>query len=150
MTSDGQWRVKMAVFELVADMGLLFGKQVFAQKLQTIFLSYLQNTAAAVREMGVSKSALLAQQFKEDWIVKDYVPAVQKVYGTENKGYNYRMCCLHSLAIVIPCLRREQVNQLVMPIFAQAFKDKIPNVKFCVCQIIYENKKYFDEQTYNA
>jgi hypothetical protein len=30
MTNDGQWRVKMAVFELVADLGLLFGKQVFS------------------------------------------------------------------------------------------------------------------------
>ena len=26
MTADGQWRVKMAVFELVADLGILFGK----------------------------------------------------------------------------------------------------------------------------
>ena len=61
MTSDGQWRVKMAVFELVADLGLLFGKAVFCQKLQSIFMCYISNTAAAVREMGVSKSGLLAQ-----------------------------------------------------------------------------------------
>ena len=83
--------------------------------------------------MGVGKSGLLAQQFKEEWIVKDFIPEVLKVYHTENKGYNYRMCCLNSLAIVTPYLKREQINQLIIPLFIEAFKDKIPNVKFCVC-----------------
>ena len=107
MTSDGQWRVRMAVFELVADLGLLFGLQVFQQKLQTIFFSYLQNTAAAVREMGINKSGLLAEQFKEEWIIKEFFPAIQKVFNTENKGYNFRMSCLYSLAIVMPYVKRD-------------------------------------------
>jgi hypothetical protein len=60
--------------------------------------------------MGVNKSGLLAQSFREDWIVKEFIPAIQKVFGTENKGYNYRMGCLHSLAIVMPYLKRDQIN----------------------------------------
>jgi hypothetical protein len=50
----------MAVLELVAEMGFIFGKEVFCKHLQTIFMGYLTNTAASVREMGVEKSAILA------------------------------------------------------------------------------------------
>jgi len=50
----------MAVMELLADIGLLFGIDVFCDKLQTIFMDFLNNTAASVREMGIDKSALLA------------------------------------------------------------------------------------------
>ena len=60
MAKEGQWRVRMAVLELVAEMGFIFGKEVFCKHLQTIFMGYLTNTAASVREMGVEKSAILA------------------------------------------------------------------------------------------
>jgi len=49
MTKDGQWRVRMAVFELIADFALLFGKDVYCKQLQSIFIGYLTNTAASVR-----------------------------------------------------------------------------------------------------
>lgn len=140
----------MAVFELVADLGLLFGRSIFSQKLQAIFFSYMSNTAAAVREMGVRKSALLAQEFRDDWITKEFIPHVQQNYHTENKGYNFRMCCLYSLATVMPFLRRDQVTQHVMPTFTLAFNDQIPNVKFCICQIINENRQHIDDNVFNS
>lgn len=51
----------MAVFELIAELGFILGKEVFVKNLQMIFMQYLTNTAASVRQMGVEKSALLAQ-----------------------------------------------------------------------------------------
>lgn len=69
MTKDGQWRVRMAVFELIGDLGLLYGKEIFVKNLQTIFMGYLTNTAASVRQMGIEKSAMLGQSFKQDWIM---------------------------------------------------------------------------------
>lgn len=33
MTKDGQWRVRMGVFELIADLGVIFGKDVFQKHL---------------------------------------------------------------------------------------------------------------------
>lgn len=29
MTKDGQWRVRMAVFELISDLALLYGKEIY-------------------------------------------------------------------------------------------------------------------------
>jgi len=60
MTKDGQWRVRMGVFELIADLAVIFGKDVFCKHLQAIFMGYLVNTAASVRQMGIAKSSILA------------------------------------------------------------------------------------------
>jgi len=39
----------MGVFELIADLALIFGKDVFVSKLMSTFMGYLTNTAASVR-----------------------------------------------------------------------------------------------------
>jgi hypothetical protein len=39
----------MAVFELVADLGIVYGKEKFVKHLQAVFMGYLSNTAASVR-----------------------------------------------------------------------------------------------------
>ena len=51
----------MAVFELIADLAIIFGKDSFKKHLASIFMGYLTNTAASVRNMGVEKSGVLAQ-----------------------------------------------------------------------------------------
>jgi len=45
----------MGVIELVGDLAIKFGKEVFIKNLESIFMQYLTNTAAAVREMGIAK-----------------------------------------------------------------------------------------------
>lgn len=97
MTKDAQWRVRMVVFELIGDLSKQFGKDIFTKHLESIFLSYLSNTAASVREMGIKKSRELAEKFKSDWIMSAYIPRVVEMFNIDKQGYNYRMCCLHSL-----------------------------------------------------
>lgn len=33
MTKDGQWRVRMAVFELISDLAIIFGKDAYQKNL---------------------------------------------------------------------------------------------------------------------
>jgi len=33
MTRDGQWRVRMGVFELIADLAIIFGKDTYCKHL---------------------------------------------------------------------------------------------------------------------
>ena len=140
MTKDGQWRVRMGVFELIADLGVIFGKDLFQKHLQATFMGYLTNTAASVRQMGIQKSAILAKNFSQDWILQEYIPVVNNHYTVDKKGYNYRMCCLNSLSAVMPYTPKDAITQHIIPIFLKATKDDIPNVKFCVSKIINNNK----------
>jgi hypothetical protein len=46
----------MAVYETVGDLAVKFGREAYAKHLEGLFISYLTNTAAAVREMGIQKA----------------------------------------------------------------------------------------------
>jgi len=83
MTRDAQWRVRMAIFELIGELSKLFGKELFIKHLESIFLSYLTNTAASVREMGIKKSRELAEKFKADWVLSNYIPKVIENYNVD-------------------------------------------------------------------
>jgi len=97
----------MAVFELIGDMSKTYGKEVFTKHLESIFLSYLTNTAASVREMGIKKSREIAERFKAEWIISNYIPKVIENYNIDKQGYNYRMCYLMSMQAVMPFLSKE-------------------------------------------
>ena len=70
-------------------------------------------------------------------------------YSVDKKGYNYRMCCLNSLAAIMPYILKDQITSLIIPIFLKACKDEIPNVKFCVSKIIHANRQYIEPNVYN-
>lgn len=148
LTKDGQWRVRMAIFELFGELGIKFGEEVFCKMIEEPFMGYLNNTAAAVRVKGVEKSGQLAEQFKESWIINNYIPKVTAAYNSDKKGYNYRICCLSSLGEVLKKLSKDQVGSLVVPLFMKAMKDDIPNVRFYVAKVINKNKKDIDPQLF--
>jgi serine/threonine-protein phosphatase 2A regulatory subunit A len=83
MTKDAQWRVRMAVFELIGELSKMFGKEVFIKHLESIFLTYLTNTAASVREMGIKKSREIAEKFKQEWIMSSFIPKVIENYNID-------------------------------------------------------------------
>jgi len=97
LTKEAQWRVRMSVFDLVGELSKLFPKEIFQKQLEALFLSYLSNTAASVRETGIKKVKELAEKYKGDWVVTSFIPKVNEVYNVDKQGYNYRMCCLLSL-----------------------------------------------------
>jgi serine/threonine-protein phosphatase 2A regulatory subunit A len=139
----------MAVFELIADLALIFGKETYCKHLQSIFMSYLTNTAASVRQMGIAKSRELASKFGAQWVLDEYVPVVNNHYNVDKKGYNYRICCLYSLSEVLPHVPKDQITTLVIPVLVKGMKDDIPNVRFCVSKIIIKQKQYIDTQQFN-
>lgn len=77
MTDQGHWRVRKIVFELYAFLGVEFGKDIFEKRgINDKFFTYLQNTAAAVRELGIQKSEELGSALGREWIIQDYIPKV--------------------------------------------------------------------------
>lgn len=49
----------MGVIELVGDISVCVSKDTYFAKLHDIFIPYMTNTAAAVREMGINKVSAL-------------------------------------------------------------------------------------------
>lgn len=97
-----------------------------------------------MRDTGVRKAKELAEKFKIDWVMQSFVPRIIENYNVDKQGYNYRMCCLQSLAQVVPLMSKEQVATHVLPIFLKAMKDPIPNVRFTIAKIIQKTKSQID------
>ena len=95
--------------------------------------------------MGVKKVGELAAAFGEDWIVSAMVPKVVDSFNVDQQGFNYRMCALESLAVVMPHLPRAMVTEMVVPTLVKACGDRIPNVQFCCARIIKEHKAHIAE-----
>jgi len=74
--SQQTWRLRMAVFEEIAELAIDFGQNEFSKHLEIKFMTYLSNTAAAVRNTGVQKSAKLAAKFGQNWVNSQYIPAI--------------------------------------------------------------------------
>ena len=60
------------------------------------------------------------------------------------------MCCLNSLAAVMPFITKDQTSQHIIPVFLKACRDEIPNVKFCVSKIIHSQRHFIDANIFNG
>ena len=47
------WRVRSETVKMVGALSIAFGKEVYLKHFEQIFMSYLTNSAAAVRQEGI-------------------------------------------------------------------------------------------------
>ena len=90
--------------------------------------------------MGAEKSFELANKFGKDWVMTNYIPKCVECYNVDQQGYNYRMCALSSLSVVMPVLQADQISEKIVPTFVKATSDNVPNVQFCVAKILHKRK----------
>ena len=91
MIKEPAWRVRMSVYELIGEMGLILGRQEFSETLEEIFLSYFSDKAAAIREKGIKQVTKLAEYFGAEWVSEKLVIKAFENYHNEEQGYLYRM-----------------------------------------------------------
>lgn len=65
-------------------------------------------------------------------------------------GYNFRMTSIKSLSGCIKYMTKDDVTNSVVPILVKACGDKIPNVAFCACQMVAQNKSYIDKGVFES
>jgi hypothetical protein len=53
LLKDAQWRVRMAAVEFIGQFSVKFGKEAYQKNFESIFMTYLNNSAAAVRNEGI-------------------------------------------------------------------------------------------------
>ena len=101
LIKEQKWRVRMAVIQLTANLAKEFGKDFYAKNLEPIFLQFLTDNAASVRDMGNEKVQMLANEFKVDWVVNSYIPKANEIMSKEKQGYLYRMAVLNSINVFV-------------------------------------------------
>lgn len=141
LTKDTQWRVREAVYTLISDLLLKFGKSQ-AIDLVALLFGFLEDTAAAVRSSTISKIKALADEFKADWIKSTVIKKLTDAYSKEKQGYLYRMSVIKTAVALIPYLSKSDTEGLIVPILKQAATDDIPNVKITLSRLVPEIIEY--------
>lgn len=60
----------MTTVELVGSLSIKFGREAYSKSFETVFVNYLTNTAAAVRDMGITQAELMGNKYGADWVVQ--------------------------------------------------------------------------------
>ncbi len=146
LTKDTQWRVRMAVVQVTTDLAKQFGRDFYQKNLDPIFVSFLNDTAASVRNEGRERLKILATEFKSDWVINQFLPKLVENIGREKQGYLYRIASISCMTVmplrllmkqsVLHVLSKDQIGSSLIPILVKSSKDPIPNVRFCVCKIL--------------
>ena len=101
LMKEAQWRVRMALINLLANLAKEFGKDFYMKSLEPIFMQFLLDNVAAVREAGIERLQTLALEYKADWIVNGYLPKANEILGKEKQGYLFRMAVLNSTMVFV-------------------------------------------------
>jgi hypothetical protein len=53
------------------------------------------------------------------------------------------------MGAMMPYMMKEQISEHIVPVFAKACKDDIPNVKFCVARVIHACREWIDTNVFS-
>jgi len=99
LMKEPKWRVRFAVVNLVANLAKEFGRDFYTKNVEPIYMLFMVDNTAAVRETGIEKLQMLTNEFKADWVINGYIPKAVEVLNREKQGYLYRMTALISIAV---------------------------------------------------
>jgi serine/threonine-protein phosphatase 2A regulatory subunit A len=132
---DNHWRIRQSVVEQVPFLAKLFGVDMYQSKLEALFLSSLRDSVHHVRATAINCIEEIAVSFGSKWVVDRLFPKISEQYS-QSAGYANRVTTLQVLPKLATVMRPEEVNDLILPIITKAFKDGVPNVRFCSLRML--------------
>lgn len=96
---EGRWEVKCEATKAVVYLGKTLGREYYMKNVEEVFLLLLLDDALAVREAAVESLYLLADEFKQDWIMNAYIPRAIEMYTREKQNYLRRITILSSVVV---------------------------------------------------
>jgi serine/threonine-protein phosphatase 2A regulatory subunit A len=127
------WRIREAIMKCAVELAKYLGQDVFVRDLQELFLKFLTDSVSQVRESGVETLNSLLLYVREDWVVNTLLQRISEVYH-QDLGYLHRITALRALSACKLPLDKLQ------PLFSEAARDSVPNVRFCLCKILKEKQ----------
>ena len=116
------------------------------KNLDSIFSLFLSDNASQARELGVEKLGQICTEFKADWVINVLIPKLKDIYDQPKQGYLFRMTVFNTFTAIMPVLSKDQIITYISPILLKAFKDVVPNVRFCALKLIKKVSKFIDPQ----
>jgi serine/threonine-protein phosphatase 2A regulatory subunit A len=151
MAKTANWRVREAVARLLPHLAETRGLDFFhSTLLESVWLSFLVDPVASVRNSIVSGMALLVRSVGPEYVSNTILPHLVRIYNQSNNTYLLRTTLLNAeIEIALACESGPLWNEVMIQIL-RGLDDKVPNVRRIVanglCRIItaYNEHGYGD------
>ncbi|KAL4433336.1 hypothetical protein ABPG74_017440 [Tetrahymena malaccensis] len=132
---DPKWRVRIEAYDAIAHLSKVFhNPDLFQSTLEPMFMNYLKDRIAVVRENGVEKLAILIQTYR-DWSNSKLFNKLLESISKEN-GYLYRLTGIQSLRTLALNVAPETAADKILPILIKHLNDTVPNIRFITIKIL--------------
>ena len=154
LTLDSDWRVRLGIIDKFPALAKQFGIEFFNQRLFEVCLGSLEDSVADIRLATARNLYLIANVLNEkskkeylkknlnadefenhDWCLKHLIPSLISRMQ-ESRHYLHRIILLLSFQYLSELLGKTKNDQLISVMMQTLEQDKVPNVRFKVCQII--------------
>jgi serine/threonine-protein phosphatase 2A regulatory subunit A len=129
---DNQWRIRLAVVEQIASLAKQFGVDMFQTKLESVFLSSIDDSVFFVRMQAVDVLRKVAKHFGATWTVDHLLPKILEHYNA-NSGFVMRVTVLNTMHRLAEVLNPDQIMEHLFPVVLRGANDSVPNVR---CQAL--------------
>lgn len=135
-TEDLKWRVRSVAINTIASISTVYQNyDVYANKgLEQLFLTYVRDKAAAVRESAIEKIPALVKAFGQVF-VGNFLAKLVDLYNKES-GHNAKITILYSLQALALSPGGEGSAERVLQVASKSLNETIPNVRVVAVKVI--------------
>lgn len=95
---DTKWRVRKEAMQTVINLSITVKNyDVFTKHLEPVFVMFMKDRAAEVRQIGLSKLQDLIAIYKIDWALGPFLNKVIEVLTKDNNGFLYRITAIYAI-----------------------------------------------------
>merc|ERR550537_587908 len=139
---DNQWRIRLAVVEQIASLAKQFGVDMFQSKLESVFLSSIDDSVFYVRLQAVEVLRKIAKHFGPAWTVDHLLPKILEQYNA-NSGFVMRVTVLNTMYRLAEVLNPDQIMEHLFPVVLRGANDSVPNVR---CQALATLNRWMENK----
>jgi len=134
-SEDPKWRVRSEAIDATASLALAYqvlipliqNIEVFMKSLEPIYMLYLKDRAAAVREFGVERIPDLLRVFGHNWM-NTFIGKLTDILNKDS-GHAVKITAINSLRSIALSQFGDSIADKIVSIVFKALSDPVPNVR---------------------
>jgi len=131
---DRQWRVRLAIINVMPDLAKHLGEAKFTSELSTLFASWLTDPVFSVRDAFAGSFNRLSTELGQKWSEANIIPQLKVL--VEHKNYLYRISAILSARALAEVAGGDFIDTYLVPIVVRMTGDPVPNVRFNAAKTI--------------
>eukprot|EP01127_Copromyxa_protea_P021515 TRINITY_DN7410_c0_g1_i1.p1 TRINITY_DN7410_c0_g1~~TRINITY_DN7410_c0_g1_i1.p1 ORF type:complete len:579 (-),score=83.02 TRINITY_DN7410_c0_g1_i1:34-1770(-) len=146
LAEDRQWRVRISATLYIPLLAQQLGVEFFNKQLLGLSHQLLTDCVATIRAALGKSLAEITGFFGAEWAQQVLIPKIMDL--SHHNNYLYRITLLQTLALLVPSLEPDFIeNSLISPIFSMS-KDPVANVRINVCKVVAAFSKKLSNRSY--